>query len=681
MPLIAVWVVFAPGGVHADEELDYGLEAQRLHQIRFAGNAHFSDDELKRLLHFEEPSWRNFLGIPTYKPHLVATQLRVLRAFYRNRGFHQVAVSLDSVRTVEDRGDVLHISVREGSRTVVDRVSFVGSGPISEERLREVLRLLEGDPAPMDLNALGGEVYLIRELYRAASYLDATVRPAMTIRPDTPGSGYLAELEYTIQPGRNFTVGAITLTGNVRTRDNLLTREMLLAPGDPLYWGRVEDSRRQLLSTTLFRDATILPVNVDTLAGVADLVVRVIEQKPGYYELGVGVGSRDRIRVLGAWGHNNLWGTGRRVRVRLRGSWNVEDVVGNTITFDQGQLNYRGAVSFVNPRVRDSRYSFETSVYVERETRGESGLNMNRHGFRVGTGWSSSPRVTNTVNLGLKITDPVVHPYAPDSLKARFDEIGAQITQTRSLNYAVYIDRRNDIFNPTAGSYTIGTLQLAGGPLGGDHYFFKWSTAMHGYRRFLLGGTLAGRFMLGGTRPYGFSLDAGAEGVPYDDRFFAGGASTVRGYRHNSLGPQVTDQDELDYLNYTSDVLLPDNPARGGNYLMLTNLEWRFPLPVLRRWGLSTLLFFEGGNVWAELKELRMRGFRLTSIPGDPNDPASTKAWDYRWSWGTGIRLDTPFGPVRVDVGFPLKRVRYVNESKDVTDPSPYWHFSLGYPF
>ena len=187
--------------------------------------------------------------------------------------------------------------------------------------------------------------------------------------------------------------------------------------------------------------------------------------------------------------------------------------------------------------------------------------------------------------------------------------------------------------------------------------------------------------MLGGTRPYGFSLDAGAEGVPYDDRFFAGGASTVRGYRHNSLGPQVTDQDELDYLNYTSDVLLPDNPARGGNYLMLTNLEWRFPLPVLRRWGLSTLLFFEGGNVWAELKELRMRGFRLTSIPGDPNDPASTKAWDYRWSWGTGIRLDTPFGPVRVDVGFPLKRVRYVNESKDVTDPSPYWHFSLGYPF
>ena len=55
--------------------------------------------------------------------------------------------------------------------------------------------------------------------------------------------------------------------------------------------------------------------------------------------------------LLAAWGHNNLWGTGRRVQVRGRGSWNVEDVVGNPISFDQGQINYRGDITFVNPRV------------------------------------------------------------------------------------------------------------------------------------------------------------------------------------------------------------------------------------------------------------------------------------------------------------------------------------------
>jgi len=169
--------------------------------------------------------------------------------------------------------------------------------------------------------------------------------------------------------------------------------------------------------------------------------------------------------------------------------------------------------------------------------------------------------------------------------------------------------------------------------------------------------------------------------VPYDDRFFAGGASTVRGYRHNSLGPQVSNQDELDYLEYSSDVLLPDNPARGGNYLLLTNVELRFPLPWLSSWNLSSVVFFEGGNVWANLRDVRMTGFRITSDPGDPTNPGSTKAWDYRYSFGTGIRLGTPLGPVRVDVGFPTKRVRYVSETQDYKDPKVMWHFSLGYPF
>ena len=64
-----------------------------------------------------------------------------------------------------------------------------------------------------------------------------------------------------------------------------------------------------------------------------------------------------------------------------------------------------------------------------------------------------------------------------------------------------------------------------------------------------------------------------------------------------------------------------------------------------------------------------------------PTDPGSTKVWDYRYSYGTGMRFDTPFGPVRVDVGFPLKRVRYVEQDTRHQDPSAVWHFSLGYPF
>lgn len=667
--------------VEADEELDFGLETNRLAGIELTGNETFADDDLKGMLRIQEFTWTRPLNVPTYQPSLIETQLRLLEGFYRYRGFHQVAVALDSISTPSEQGDVIHISVVEGPRTLIRKVVFPGRGEVAEEDLRNSMVLLEGQPAPADLNGYGGDIYAIRSVYRNQAFLDISIRPIVSIEPDTTAGGYGAAVIYQIATGPSYTAGRITLKGNAKTNDNLLQRELVIVEGKPLYWHLVDESQRQLLATGLFRDVEIIPVAVDSTLGVADLEVRVIERKPAFYELGVGVGSQERIRVLAAWAHGNLWGTGRRLLVRARASWNVEDVVGNPISFDQGQLNYRADIEYRNPRIRDSRYNFFTDLFIGRETRGESGINQAKHGVDIGTSWQASRRVTNSVFLGLKVTDPSVHPYAPDSVKVRFDESDVSLTQTRSLNWSVYIDHRDNMFQPTGGMYTIGSLKLAGGLLGGDYSFFRWSMSWNTYHLAWLGGTLATRVMVGGAKSYGKSAGLGPDGVPYDDRFFAGGASTVRGYGHNSLGPQITDEDELDELEYGSDVLLPDNPARGGNYILLTNLEWRIPLPVMKSWQLATVLFFEGGNVWASLHEVRLNGFRLTSDPGDPLDPGSTKAWDYRYSVGTGIRLSTPVGPVRVDVGFPLKRVRYVTDEIDRTDPKLVWHFSLGYPF
>lgn len=670
-----------PGPVRGDEELDYGLEAQRLYQIHIDGNHEFSDSTLKEVLQIREPSWKRFLEIPRYKPHLIATQLNLLASYYRNRGFHQVSVALDSVIHEPEKGDVLYISIGEGPRTRIGNVGFEGVEPERVPQLREVLQLTEGAPAPVDLNAFGGDIFAIMRLYQNDGYLHVRVEPQLTLKPARDDREPTADVLYRIDPGRIYTVRDIRLRGNEHSADNLLRRELVIRAGEPLYWQRVEESRHRLLLTSLFRDVSITPVDADTSAGMADLVVSVIERKPAYYELGLGTGSQERVRVLAAWGHHNLWGTGRRLQLRGRGSWNVEDVVGNPVDFADGQLNYLADATYVNPRLYDTRFSAEIEAFLRRETRGESGLNMQIHGFNVGTTWKASRRVTNNVFLGLKVTDPEPLPLAPSDIQERFDQTGVTLTQTRSLNWGIYIDHRDDPFRPTAGMYAIGTMQLAGGLAGGDYSFYKTTLSWQHYRRWPLGGVLAMRVLVGGAWPYGQSADRGADGVPYDDRFFAGGASTVRGYRHNSLGPQVTNEDELDYLNYTSDVLLPDDPARGGNYEMLTNLEWRFPLPWLSRWKLSSVLFFEGGNVWERAEDIRWRAFRLTSEPGDPTDSGSTRIWDYRYSYGTGVRLDTPIGPVRVDVGFPLKRARYVGLDKDVRDPVRVWHFSLGYPF
>jgi len=677
--VLCLLAVGRPAG--ADDELEYGLKTHRLARIDITGNKTFSSGLLKSLLRIQEGSWRRPLHVAKYRPHMLDTQVRILTNFYRNQGFHQAVVAVDTIINVPDKGDVIRFGIHEGARTTIGQVHFVDNGPVSVADLREAISYKTGRPAPADLNALGGDIFAITDLYRDRAYLRVKVSPSWDIGPAPEGGGYTADLTYTITPGRRYRIGTVTLSGNTITTDHLLRRELAFAPGDPLYWRNIDDSRRNLLGTSLFRDVSIVPAAVDTLDGVADLEVRVLERKPAFYEFGMGMGSRERIRLLAAWGHYNLWGTGRRMQVRARGSWNLEDVVGNALTFDQGQVNYRLDYDYVNPRLRDSRYSLDFNVFLRRDTRGESGLNLLSYGFNLGSTWKPSRRVTNNVYLGLKITDPTVHPYAPQDLKDRFSEIGAAYTEVRSLNWGVYVDHRDDLFHPTTGMYATGTLLVAGGPLGGDYSFIKGSMGWHNYFPTPVGGVLAVRALVGAATPYGGSASQGPDGVPYDDRFFAGGATTVRGYGHNTLGPQVADQDELDLLNYTSDVLLPDNPARGGDYLLLTNAEWRFPLPVLSRWKLSGVLFFDGGNVWSRLSDLRWRAFRLTSDPGDPNAVGSTKVWDYRYSWGTGVRLDTPFGPVRVDVGIPLKRARYLSETQDYKDPDRVWHFSLGYPF
>ncbi|MFT5232811.1 MAG: outer membrane protein insertion porin family [Candidatus Krumholzibacteriia bacterium] len=675
------FLVIVPKMVWADEELDFGLETSRLDHIEISGNQAFTTKELKGLLRIQESTWTRPLHVPRYQPHLVATQVRLLENFYRNRGFHQVQASLDSIVNHLETGDVLFMSIAEGEQTLIRKVHFSGHEPLTEAQLREVMTFLEGEPAPADRKGFGGDIYALLGLYRNETHIAPRVVQEIDVTPAEGGVGFNAEVFYKITPGPGYSVGQITLEGNDFTHDNILQRELDVTAGGPLRWFQVEQSRQNLLNTALFRDATITPVNVDTLSGKADLLVRVIERKPAFYELGVGVGSLERIRVLAAWGHHNMWGTARRLEVSGRGSWNLEDVLDVSPSFEEGQLNYRADVDYVSPRLRGSRYSFNFSVYMKRETRGESGLNMFAYGANMGTSWQASRSVRNVLFLGYKVTDPEVHPLAPDDLKNRFAEVNPQSDEVRSVNWATFVDHRDDIFRPSAGMHTVATLQLAGGVMGGDFSFFKWTASWRNYHKTFADGVLALRVKFGGTRPYGDSLSRGPDGVPYDDRFFAGGASTVRGYRHNSLGPQVTDQDELDDLNFSSDVLLPDDPARGGNYLMLTNAEWRFPLPVLRRWKLSSVLFFEGGNVWEQIEDVRMRGFRLTSDPGDPTDPNSTKVWDYRYSIGTGLRLDTPVGPVRVDVGFPLKRVNYVSDTRNYKDPKSVWHFSLGYPF
>jgi outer membrane protein insertion porin family len=675
----------------AVSELDYGLEQHSLHRIVISGNTAFTDKELKGLLKIREP--RRFhplmlVGLSDrtarYQPHLLDAELRILQRHYRKHGYHQAVAVLDSVTTDrEGRGDVVHISMFEGLRTDVAGVEFLGADALDLTRAVQSLEYVAGVPAPSDLNDLGGDIYHLRTQLWELGHIRARIDPRMRTVPSETPDRNAAVISYRIEPGPAFTVRDIRLEGQERSRPELITRELAVTSGELFRWSDVERSQVRLLDTSLFRDVSFLPVNIDTLAGTTDLLVQVVERKPAYYEFGFGVGTRERIRLLGAWGHNNLFGRGHRLRLRARVSLNYEDAHRLSDGRADPEPNYRYDAGYTVPRFF-GRFDLAPGLYLAKETRGESGLNLLTQGFFVGTSFAGGRRTSNTLDLRVEVVDPELHPDAIASLRDAFEASDLRKTSTRSLGWGLYEEKRDDPLRPSAGSLRTVQFELAGGPLGGDNSFVKASAAWHGYWRPFFGGVIATRISAGVVRPYAGSTSRGADGVPYQERFFAGGVSTVRGYQERSLGPQITDPAVRDSLQLANDVPLSDQPARGGNYLILSNVEWRFPMPLLKSWRVSGVVFVDGGNVWERARDIQLRSFRWRSYPREPDDPSATTLWDYRWSFGGGVRVDTPVGPVRMDVGLPLKRALQTDpehEGAVIIEDGVIYHFSLGFPF
>jgi len=676
--LAALVLMAAPAArpAAAADELDFGLEQHTLHRIVISGNRVISTDELKSILKISEPSLLHPLRMARYQPELLDAELRVIQRYYRQRGFHAASAGLDSIaRDLRGRGDVVYIGVREGPRTYLERLVFDGVGPLEESRLREGLRFVEERPVPVDLNDLGPDLYLLRSRYWDLGYLRARIEPQLITTATADSTRRAAVLTYRIEPGTAYVVGKMSIGGNRLTRSDLIARGVSLREGRPFRWDLAEASQRRLLDTALFRDVNLVPAVPDSGGNVVDYSVSVVERRPAFYEFGVGVGSQERLRVLVAWGHNNLWGTGQRLQLRARPYISYERILNNPNTRVTPQFNYRFDLLHVYPYLFGDRLRLNTNVYVERKTRGESGLNLETLGLSFGTQLRAGRWTSQGLTLKAEEVRPLLHPDAPDSLGEVFISLNIRPTRTRAVIYNLARERRNDIFRPTAGSLVTAEGSVAVDWLGGSNSYVKGSAAWQGYTLTPVGGSLAVRVAAGAVRPYGQSANLGSEGVPYQERFFAGGGNSVRGYPEGSLGPQLTNRD---YLDLQGDVPVPDGASAGGNFLLLANAEWRFPLPVLSRWKLGGVFFLDGGNVWQQLQDVRLKAFRLRSYPRPPDDPMATKLWDFRYSIGTGLRLDTPFGPFRVDVGFPLKRARL---SETLVEDRALFHFSLGYPF
>lgn len=602
-----------------------------LGRIVITGNTSVPDGDLRARMRTREPSIFSIFGRPRLDRVQIVRDVAQLEAYYHSIGFPEARVRLDRVEYVEnDRFANVYIVVREGVATRVERVTFEGELLMSEAELRKDLLLKPGEPYNRSL--LATDVYRIKGKYFDRGYLGVAVLDSVEITRNR------VHIRFFIEPGLQLNVGTITIEGNRLVRRSVIEKEIALKPGEVCRFNRVLKTQRNLFETGLFTVVDVLPENIDPIDRTVDIRIRVRERKGSWIEAGFGVGNLLGSRVFAEWGTRNLAGTGRTLRFKAQYGFDL--FVGDEFDvdkFDVSNTFYRYDVVFQQRRFLGIKLGIGLNAYIERD-KTVSNLDVKRVGYAFGTTHDFGRH--SEVLAGLSFEEITRRQTGLPEDKSRSHAFGVTVSR----------DMRDFLLDPHRGEYRVLTSEIAGGILGGDNDYYKFTGNYQRYRS--LGGksVFAWRARVGYGNAYGRS-----DAVPVESRYFLGGANSVRGYDEASLGPRETNTaGEPRFL--------------GGEFLLLANAEVRFPLPLLARWNFSGAAFIDGGNVWNDASDVSLSDFDLTGEVGEVG------ASDFRYGVGAGIRYNTPVGPIRFDYGFALK-------PDDYNDRNGRLYFSLGQVF
>jgi outer membrane protein insertion porin family len=633
LALALVLVFAASGEASAADEPDSEAASPFINRIVFEGANSISAKELKGQMKTKDPSFFNIFRKPRLDERTLDRDIANLEGYYHSAGFFEASVVLERLDyTADGRFVDVIIAIEEGKPTVVESVGFSENSLIDPKELAKGLLLRPGDP--YNVAFLDSDIYTLRSKYFDRGYLAVSIREQVTMRD------YRATIRYDIEPGTQITIRSIQISGNILSKDQVIEKEFAFESGDICRLSKLVETQRNLFETGLFTVVEITPENLDPLERTVEIHVRVRERKAAYVEGGFGVGNIVGSRVFAEWGTRNLFGTGRGFRVKTEYGYDVFE--GDEVDFSKLQFEnvfYRYDAEYHQRYVLGIKLLLSLNAFLEKDATVEE-LQVKKVGGQL----LSRRRFNRNTDLLLGLSDERIRRLAFGAPEER--------STSRFATASVSHDRRDFVLNPRTGTYRFLRVKLAGGILGGDNDFYTLSSSVQWYWPVFSGEVFAVRVRAGYADYFG-----GSSQVPIEDRFFAGGGNSVRGYENNSLGPTTVLNEETG-----------DFAPAGGQVLLITNAELRFAIPLLSRINITGAAFFDGGNVWENANAIDMTDFELVKSKHDVD------VSDYRYGTGVGIRYNTPVGAIRLDYGVPLK----VDET---TSDKGRFHLSLGQIF
>lgn len=626
----------AEGLVSLTLDIDEG-EREKLLTFEFEGNTVISSAELRSVL--GRPSPYNPFKIFYSKWRIDAFDRDSVRdkvaEAYRDRGYLDVEVGEPWLtREDEEARPVMHMKITEGRRYSIDSAEIIGVTLFPERELRQAASVAVKRGAPASGKDIQAAEKNVRDYYGSRGYVETEVTakviphfdaPAAANDPDAP---IPSTLKIDIREGFLAHLRSIRVRGNTYTKDKVIRRELLIAPGMLMDEVLAETSRKRVENLGFFEQVRMREVPSPDDPTLRDVIYDVEEKSTGTLMAGIGTSNIDNILGYIDISQNNFdianWPTFRGAGQKMR------------FTLTAGSSSNSGEISWTDPWFLDRQQSLNVTLYRREysfseydETRlgGDTTL-----GIPLKYGRFSARLGAELVKLD-DFLKGLYHPE--DDLDADFyyydlDDSYLRVPLRLSWNY----DTRNHPFVPTRGSRNNLFFEITNSKLGSEYDTYKLGADLRQYA------PLPWWNHYLSFRLRGETIDAygDTDEVPVNDRLFLGGARSLRGFKYRDVGPKA----------------IPDEATGGRAHplggLTLATFSAEYNIPIVKVLRLAA--FYDIGNAWAD------------AFDADFGELAA--------AWGFGVRFDIPGFPIRLDYALPVKH-------DDDYSRSEHFIFSIGF--
>ena len=565
----------------------------KIKRINIYGNTAYQDKKIIKAMK-SRSAWLFNSGF--LKEDQLEEDMTRIQSFYEQNGYIDAKATYKIEPLYKGLVNV-DVSIEEGKRYYVGDVAVAGNSILSEFDVKINIKNMR-ESNVFSREKLDEDLNNVRNAYFDRGYISANVEEATSFNTQTGK----VDVKLDIKEGKLAYINKIKIQGNAHTRDIVIRRELRMYPGDQFDGKKLRKSKERLRNLGYFEDVGYDIEDTDQ-SDQKDLVVQVKEAKTGSFSFGGGYSTVDKLVGFIELEQKNFdianWPsfTGGGQDLRIRGE------LGSTrqnllLSFTEPWLfDYpvsAGFDAFLTDTKRDSSTGY---AYDERRTGGDVRLGKSfNDNFNIGSYYRLEQIKINNLDSAVSA-----------DLAA---EEGTNVVSSTGLSSTH--DYRDSPLSPTTGWMVTNNADLAGGFLGGDKDFYRLQTSGSYYvpiKFSELTTVVELSARTGMVKAYGDSSR-----VPIFERYFVGGAHSIRGYNERKVGPlDPNTQDSI-----------------GGEVMLVGGIEYTVPVIDI----LKGAVFFDTGNVWSKVKDYGTGGLKSGT--------------------GVGLRVKTPIGPINLDYGFPL---------------------------